>query len=69
MPIKLSVILVTYYNVGSMYKSSSSALFRHLVNLNATAVIARDVRALSETVVLPKGEKKSKSLKGKGIQV
>lgn len=62
MPIKLSVILVTYYNVGSMYKSSNSALFRYLVNLNATAVIARDVRALSETVVLPKGKKKKANL-------
>lgn len=50
-----------------MYTSRNSALFRCSVFLNATAVIAGDVRALSETVVLPK--QKSKTLKGTGIQV
>lgn len=50
--------------------TSNSELFRHCVNLNARAVIARDARMLSEIVVLPKiKKKKGKPLKETGIQV
>lgn len=55
--------------VGSLYTSNNSKLFRHPVNLNATPVIARDVRVQSETVVLSKVKKGGKALQAISIQV